>query len=190
MKPMSEDAKWYVVRTLVRAEERALLNLARQGFEVFTPRIARSVRHARRSFWRLTPVFPGYVFIRMDASRQRWRPVDSTVGVAGIVKIAGAPAPLPAGLVDQLKALADANGAVTGHAETISVGDSVRVLGGPFDNWIGEVFSLPAKDRILLLISMAGRHVRLNIHAGAAVRTEPAPVHEPIPPAALSSRTA
>lgn len=165
----SENMRWYAVRTQPRAEERAQLNLRNQGFEVFTPRVARSVRHARRQEWRLSALFPGYTFIRLDASRQRWRPVDSTFGVASILKVGNAPAPLPVGLVEQLQALADENGAVTGLTEIIAVGDRVRVIGGPFDNWIGEVLSLPEKDRLLLLICMATRDVRLNIAASAAV---------------------
>jgi len=167
-----EKSRWYAVRTQPRAEDRAQVNLENQGFEVFTPRVARSVRHARRQSWRLTPLFPGYTFIRLDASRQRWRPVDSTFGVANIVKIGHIPAPLPSGLIEQLKALADANGEVTGLKEAIAVGDRVRVVGGPFDTWIGDVLSLPEKDRILLLINMATRDVRVNIAARAAVLVE------------------
>lgn len=165
----SENMRWYAVRTRPRAEERAQLNLRNQGFEVFTPRVARPVRQARRQEWRLSALFPGYTFIRLDASRQRWRPVDSTFGVASILKVGDAPAPLPVGLVEQLQALADENGAVTGLTEIIAVGDRVRVIGGPFDNWIGEVLSLPEKDRLLLLISMATRDVRVNIASSAAV---------------------
>lgn len=168
----ADNHRWYAVRTQPRAEDRAQLNLRNQGFEVFTPRVARSVRHARRQEWRLSPLFPGYTFVRLDASRQRWRPVDSTFGVASILKVGNAPAPLPVGLVEHLQTLADENGAVTGLAEAIAVGDLVRVIGGPFDNWIGEVLSLPEKDRILLLISMATREVRVNIASSAAVLVE------------------
>lgn len=164
--------RWYAVRTQPRSEERALINLKNQGFEVFTPRVARSVRHARRREWRLSPLFPGYTFVHLDASRQRWRPVDSTYGVANIIKIGQTPAPLPVGLIEQFKALADENGEITGSAETIAVGDRVRVMGGAFDNWIGDVLSLPEKDRLLLLIHMATRDVRLNITASAAVLVE------------------
>jgi len=185
-----ENMRWYAVRTQPRAEDRAQLNLKKQGFEVFTPRVARSVRHARRQEWRLSPLFPGYTFIRIDASRQRWRPVDSTFGVANILKVGNAPAPLPVGLVEQLKALADENGEVTGLVEAIAVGDRVRVIGGPFDNWIGDVLALPEKDRILLLISMATRDVRVNIASSAAVLVEraadrAAAARKPQPGAAL-----
>ncbi len=168
----AENMRWYAVRTQPKAEARAQHNLKTQGFEVFTPRVARSVRHARRQEWRLSPLFPGYTFIRLDASRQRWRPVDSTFGVASILKVGDVPAPLPVGLVEHLKTLADENGEVTGLVEAIAVGDRVRVIGGPFDNWIGDVLSLPEKDRILLLISMATRQVRVNVAASAAVVVE------------------
>ena len=172
----SENIRWYAVRTQPRGDQRAETNLKRQGFETFTPRVARSVRHARRQEWRLSPLFPGYTFIRLDASRQRWRPVESTFGVANIVKVGDTPAPLPAGLVERLQALAGETGEMTGLAEAFAPGDRVRVMGGPFDNWIGDVLSLPAKDRILLLISMATRDVQLNIASQAAMLVERAPV--------------
>jgi transcription elongation factor/antiterminator RfaH len=168
----SENCRWYAVRTQPRSEERARHNLKTQGFEVFTPRVARTVRHARRVEWRLSPLFPGYTFVRLDASRQRWRPVDSTFGVSNIVKIGGTPAPLPVGLIEQMQSIADENGELTGLVEAIAVGDRVRVLGGPFDNWIGEVLALPERDRILLLIQMATRGVQINIAARAAVLVE------------------
>jgi len=169
---IAETMRWYAVRTQPRAEDRAQVNLRNQGFEVFTPRVARSVRHARRQSWRLTPLFPGYTFVRLDASCQRWRPVDSTFGVASIVKIGHTPTPLPSGLVEQLISLADANGEVTGRKQAIAVGDRVRVVGGPFDTWIGDVLRLPEKDRILLLINMATRGIEVNIAASAAVLVE------------------
>lgn len=171
-----ENIRWYAVRTQPRADQRAETNLKRQGFETFTPRVARSVRHARRQEWRLSPLFPGYTFIRLDASRQRWRPVESTFGVANIVKVGDTPAPLPAGLVERMQALAGETGGMSGLAEAFAPGDRVRVMGGPFDNWIGDVLSLPARDRILLLISMATRDVHLNIASQAAMLVErPAP---------------
>lgn len=165
----AQEGRWYAVRTQPRAEDRAQFNLKNQGYEVFTPRIARSVRHARKQAWRLTPLFPGYTFIRLDASRQRWRPVDSTYGVASLVKVGPSPAPLPVGLIEHMKTLADENGLMTGLREAIAIGDIVRVTGGPFDSWLGEVLSLPERDRIHLLISMATRDVRIDIPTSAAV---------------------
>lgn len=172
MASSSNGGNWYAVRTQPRAEDRAQVNLRNQGFEVFTPRVARSVRHARQQVWRLTPLFPGYTFVRLDASRQRWRPIDSTFGVASIVKVGSSPAPLPDGLVEQMQALADENGQITGLRETIAIGDIVRVIGGPFDSWLGEVLSLPEKDRVLLLIGMATRDIRINVPARATVLVE------------------
>jgi transcriptional antiterminator RfaH len=174
-----QEERWFAVRTQPRGEDRAQFNLKNQGYEVFTPRIARSVRHARKQAWKLTPLFPGYTFVRLDASRQRWRPIDSTYGVASLVKIGPSPVPLPVGLVEHMQALADENGLVTGLREAIAIGDIVRVVGGPFDNWLGEVLGLPERDRILLLISMASRDVQINVPSSAAVLVERAADRQP-----------
>jgi transcriptional antiterminator RfaH len=178
----SDLPRWYAVRTQPRAEDRAQRNLEAQGFETFSPRIARSVRHARRTQWRLAPLFPGYMFVRLDASRQRWRPIDATFGVANIVKVAQTPAPLPLGLVEHLQVLAAETGELTGLESTIAIGDKVRVLGGAFDNWIGEVLSLPAPDRVMLLISMATREVKVTIPRKSAMLVEAASRQGPGPP--------
>lgn len=176
------NPRWYAVKTQPQAEDRAQRNLEAQGFETFAPRIAKSVRHARRTQWRLAPLFPGYMFVRLDASRQRWRPIDSTFGVANIVKVAQTPAPLPVGLVEHLQVLAAETGELTGLESTIAIGDKVRVLGGAFDNWIGEVLSLPAPDRVMLLISMATRDVKVTIPRKSAMLVEAASRQGPEPP--------
>ncbi len=163
MKTAESEMRWYAVRTLPRSEERARTNLRNQGYEVFAPRIARRVKTARRDGWKTVPLFPGYAFVRLDASRQRWRPVDSTFGVASILKIGSRPAPLPVGVVEQLMLLADQDAAHLGLEETIAIGDTVRVTGGPFQSWIGDVLGLKERDRVLLLVSLATRSIELTV---------------------------
>ncbi|MEA2948325.1 MAG: transcriptional antiterminator RfaH, partial [Alphaproteobacteria bacterium] len=40
---------WYVVHTQAQGEDRADLNLRRQGFATYLPRYLRARRHARRT---------------------------------------------------------------------------------------------------------------------------------------------
>jgi hypothetical protein len=77
--------------------------------------------------------------------------------------------------------LAEENGLMTGLREAIAIGDIVRVTGGPFDAWLGEVLSLPENDRIRILISMAARDVNIEIPASAAVLVERAADRRPKP---------
>src|SRR3546814_2118173 len=53
--------RWYVAQTQAQGEERARLNLERQGFRTYLPRYRRERRHARRRDVVKAPLFPGYI---------------------------------------------------------------------------------------------------------------------------------
>jgi len=162
-------SRWYAAKILASGEPLALRNLAQQGYETFSPRISRHVRHARRTTVKQAPLFPGYLFVKINLMTTRWRPVDSTPGVCGLVKFGGVPAPLPAGLVERLQELTSASGELTGLQASAGPGDTVRILGGAWDNWIGEVLSVPDAHRIILLIEMASRHVTVSVPRASAL---------------------
>ena len=61
--------RWYVVHTQPHAEKRAICHLERQGFFIFCPRMHKTVRHARKTTRVLAPMFPNYLFVRLDVSR-------------------------------------------------------------------------------------------------------------------------
>jgi len=87
--------RWYVAAVQPGREDSAERHLARQGFATFAPRHLRTVRHARRAMTRKVPLFPGYLFVALDLARDRWRSVNGTFGVRGLV--AAGPAPCRAG---------------------------------------------------------------------------------------------
>ena len=57
---------WYAVQTLPNRENLAVSHLERQGFYVWLPRIKRVIRHARQTKCVRRPLFPGYLFIKLD----------------------------------------------------------------------------------------------------------------------------
>lgn len=163
-----ETLHWCVVKALHREETRAEFNLLRQGYNTFLPRIRRQVRHARRTEWRSVPLFPGYLFVSLDPAVTPWRPIQSTFGVTGLVRFADRPATLPVGLVERLRALSGPDGIMSAADKDILVGDKVRVSGGVFDDWIGEVIALPDTDRISLLLKAAHRSIEVTVPSSAA----------------------
>jgi transcription antitermination factor NusG len=86
-----------------------------------------------------------------------------------VVKFGERPAILPNGLVENLKAMSDADERVQTLMSQIAVGDDVRIEGGPFDQWIGEVINLTPPDRITLLIELASRRVPVTVSASNAM---------------------
>jgi transcriptional antiterminator RfaH len=77
--------RWYVAQTHPHAEVKAGLHLTRQGFDIYLPRYLKKGRHARRVETVAAPLYPGYVFVAIDCGVQRWRSIQSTIGVSRLV---------------------------------------------------------------------------------------------------------
>jgi transcriptional antiterminator RfaH len=141
----STGALWYVVQTQVNGEAKAAENLRRQGYEIYLPR---------------------YMFVAIDIATQRWRSVQSTVGVSRLVTNGDSPAVVPEGVVRALKAREDAKGFVSmDAAPAFAPGDKVRVRGGAFMDNAGLFNGLADHDRVSILLDMLGRKVRVLLDA-------------------------
>src|SRR5690348_6651754 len=73
--------RWYAVHCLSHREGVAAGHLRNQEYSVFLPLRRKTRRHARKIETVRVPFFPGYLFIRIDTSRDRWRSVNGTYGV-------------------------------------------------------------------------------------------------------------
>src|ERR1700722_12116448 len=102
MSLISTDA-WYVVQTQVNAEAKAARNLMRQGFEIYLPRYLKRRSHARKIEKVAAPLFPRYLFVRIDMATQRWRSIQSTFGVSRLVCNGTDPAPVAQQVLSALK---------------------------------------------------------------------------------------
>ena len=156
--------RWHVVQTHVNGETRAALNLLRQGYEIYLPRYLKRRRHARKIDFVARPFFPGYLFVTVDMAVQRWRSIQSTVGVSHLVTVGNEPAVLPEGIVAALKAREDAKGFVRMAASRKFVpGDKVRVLAGVFKDSAGIFDGVAENDRISILLEMLGGKIRVHL---------------------------
>jgi transcriptional antiterminator RfaH len=130
---MSTDSgsRWYVAQTRPHAENKASEHLRRQGFEIYLPRYMKQRRHARRIDTIMAPLFPSYIFVAVDMTTQRWLSIQSTVGVARLVRDGDRPAPVPLRVIETLMAHEDANGLIRlERAPRFAPGDKVRVVAG------------------------------------------------------------
>src|SRR3954454_1893827 len=124
-----DNGAWYVIQTQVNAEARAVRNLERQGFEVYLPRYLKRRSHARKIEKVPAPLFPRYMFVRIDIATQRWRSVQSTFGVSHLVLSGSDPAPLAHEVISCLRAREDGSGYVLlDERPKFALGAKVRVL--------------------------------------------------------------
>jgi transcriptional antiterminator RfaH len=160
------DSNWYVVQTQVNAEAKAARNLARQGYEAYLPQYLKRRSHARKIEKVAAPLFPRYMFVRIDMATQRWRSIQSTFGVSSLVLNGAEPAPVASHVIRALKAREDEKGFVKlDHRSQFSLGQKVRVLAGAFAESFALFDGLSDRERVAILLDLLGRKVRLSIEA-------------------------
>jgi len=148
---------WYVVQTQPNAEGKSVAHLERQGFATYLPRYLKRRRHARRVEVVTAPLFPRYLFIRLDDVHSNWLPVRSTLGVAQLVRFGDKYCRLPEGLVQGLM------GAEQQRRNLLSAGDAVRVTEGPFKGLEGIYHQPDGSQRVLVLMNLFSRPQSISL---------------------------
>lgn len=164
---MSENAKWYVVHTYSGYENKVASNLATivenrslqdviQEIKIPTEMVTEVKDNIKREVER--KIFPGYVLVKMELNDQTWHIVRNTRGVTGFVGFGTHPEPLTEKEVEALgmdKRTVEVN---------YAVGDSVRIVDGPLDGFIGTVDALDTdKNQVTVTVSMFGRETPVEL---------------------------
>ncbi len=103
-------------------------------------------------------MFPGYVLIKMIVTNESWYLVRNTQGVTGFVGHGSEPVPLT---IDEVRRMGIEKIIVE---MDIKVGDSVKVINGPFEGFMGTVSSFDEeKQTMRVLISMFGRDTLVEL---------------------------
>jgi transcription elongation factor/antiterminator RfaH len=163
---LAGSERWYLVHALPHGERRAQLHLGAQGFRTHFPTIEKTIRHARQLRTVRAPLFPRYVFLILDLGRDRWLSVWGTMGVSSLFTSEDRPVPVPEGIVETLIENSDeANMAL--FSSGLTTGQSVRILSGPFANFVGKLERLDAAGRVRVLLDMMGTAVPVALRRGA-----------------------
>jgi transcriptional antiterminator RfaH len=159
--------RWYVIHSKPSAEAVAQVNLERQGYQVYLPRLAQSVLWRERRRERIVPLFPRYLFLRLKEGSQPLGPVRSSVGVAGVVRFGCRYAVVDNEVIRRLQARADP---LTGlHRLTtpapLAPGAAVRVAAGPFDGLEGIFQREDGAARVVVLLKLLGQDTPVRVPA-------------------------
>lgn len=164
---MSEKAKWYVVHTYSGHENKVKANIEKlvenRGMEevikeIIVPTEEKIEIKNGKKKTKLKKIFPGYVLVKMIMNDESWYVVRNTRGVTGFVGPGSKPIPLSD---DEVKNM----GIEEPIAEIdVVVGDTVKVISGPFESFIGVVKGINLEKQILkVLISMFGRETPVEL---------------------------
>ena len=162
---LTDNERWYVARTLPQRELQAAQQLNNQGFRTFVPRYWKNRRHARKVETISAPLFPRYIFVVVDQTRDRWRSINGTIGVDRLLMYSGEPQPVPQGVVERLVAAGDAQGNIS-FGFNLKEGQAIKVVAGPFAELVGQLERLDDGGRVRVLLEILGGKVRVALPQG------------------------
>lgn len=170
---MSEDRpgtlEWYVVHTYSGYEnkvkdnlEKAVENNGMQNLiqEVVVPtEEVVEIRNGKKVTTQ-HKTFPGYVLVRMIITNESWYVVRNTRGVTGFVGPESKPIPLTAEELDRML-----NCSPNKVEFRIAVGEEVRILSGPLENFTGVVEEIDAlRQKLRVQVKMfLGREMQIEV---------------------------
>lgn len=156
---------WFVAQLKPNSETIAKRNLLRQGIHIFAPFEELTLRKANKLINTYKTLFPGYLFVSFDPEVIRWRTVNSTTGVCRLVSLAeDKPAQVPLDLIVGLMRRCDPSGKLL-PSRFLRGGDLVRIINGPFAEFIGTVEHAGSNERVWILLDILGKNTRVGLRS-------------------------
>ncbi|MDH3280381.1 MAG: transcription/translation regulatory transformer protein RfaH [Gammaproteobacteria bacterium] len=155
--------KWYLIYAKPRQEELAKVNLERQGYETYLPLMRTPRRRLGRRVIRIEPMFPRYLFIRLDKIHDNWAPIRSTFGVSKLVRFGSEPTPVPDDLIEALQTRDDKSGIQDRPLHEFKQGEAVRIEEGPFMGYQGIFLAKSSRERVIVLLNIVGKYAKATV---------------------------
>jgi len=183
---MTETAnkkEWYVVNTYAGHENRVKDNLEKRletmgiSENLFRIVVAEETQievKNEKSKEVVKNIFPGYLFVEMIMTDEAWYVVRNTPGVTGFIGSSGGGAkPFPV-KQDEIEKILRRIGQSDKSIEVdFAVGDSVKILSGPFSGMEGKVESMNDQTQVAtVLITLFGRETPTDINYVDLAKTD------------------
>ena len=163
--------RWYVVHTYsgyenkvkVNLEKRIeYMNMADKIFRIEVPQKTVTKMKDGKKTDREEKIFPGYVLVEMIMDDDSWYLVRHTAGVTKFV--GSAKKPIPAKDSEIKKIIHKTQNQVTKVELDVKAGDKVRIISGPFSEFIGDITEVyPDKSKLRAMVSIFGRETPVEL---------------------------
>jgi transcription termination/antitermination protein NusG len=182
---MSEDKKWYSLRVISGKEkkikERVELEIKRNGWESFITQVivptekVYKIRTGKKVISERN-ILPGYILIEADPIKFSGEIVQTIANVQNVIHFLGKNTPIPMqnseanrllGKVDESK---DAGEQML---EPFLVGETVKIIDGPFADFVGDVQELnEEKKKLKVIVKIFGRGTEVELNFMQVEKTQ------------------
>ena len=168
----SAKGRWYVVHTFSGHENRVGATLKQRIesehlenliFDILVPTQDKiEIRGGKKETVK-EKIFPGYILVKMLLTDESWLAVRTTQGVTSFVGAGNKPTPISEAEVNSIVKFTT-QGAMPTFKEVFMVEDTVKIIDGPFADFIGKVDSVDTeKGRVRVLVSIFGRETPVEL---------------------------
>lgn len=164
---------WYAVWTRSRHEDVVKSQLEKRSLEVFLPKVWKWSRRKDRRKKIEKPLFPGYLFVRTLLDSQAHLEIIKCHGVVNILGYSrDATTPVPDQEIDSIKILLSSRAAIEAHPY-LRVGETVKVVSGPFEDVVGRVTELRGRRRLVVSVDILRKSVSVVLDKADVIPCQP-----------------
>ena len=157
------NPSWYAVRTRSNFENKVLRQLQGRSITSFLPKVWVWSRRRDRRKKISVPLFPGYLFVRVELNAQTHLDVVKAAGAVNLVGIQGRPVPVNDDEMANLQVL-DGTDRSLSQINGLKKGDRLMVIDGPLKGLIGTYQRLKDKSaRLVVGLSLLNRSVAVEL---------------------------
>ncbi|PJA84682.1 MAG: transcription termination/antitermination protein NusG [Candidatus Nealsonbacteria bacterium CG_4_9_14_3_um_filter_35_11] len=168
---ISKEKRWYVLHTYSGYEDAVASSLKQRIesfgmedkiFNVLVPKEKKiKIKNGKRKAVE-EKIYPGYILIEMNVTDDSWYVVRNTPNVTGFVGAGTVPVPISDEEIKELKKRVGQE--VPKYKMDFKIGDSVKVIDGPFKDFDGKVSEIDKeRGRVKILINMFGRDTPMEL---------------------------
>ena len=170
-KEKTPQKRWYIVHVYSGYENKVKTNLekrieymdmADKIFRVEVPQKTITQVKGGKKTEKEEKIFPGYVLVEMIMDDDSWYVVRHTAGVTKFV--GSSKKPIPARDSEIKKIIHKTQNQVTKVELDVKAGDKVRIISGPFSEFIGDITEVyPDKSKLRAMVSIFGRETPVEL---------------------------
>jgi transcription antitermination factor NusG len=167
--PHRETPCWFAIQTWPQYEKKVAAEFLRKSLDVFLPLVSSKRKWSDRYTVLELPLFPSYVFLRVEGSSNARIGVLRTNGVIGFVGERGRGTPIPEAQIESVRSLITSGVTYQQYAH-LTIGKRVRVRGGSLDGVEGTLLEKKGDLSLLVAIELLQRSLAISV---AGYRIEP-----------------
>lgn len=166
------NARWYVVHTYSGHENRVATalrqrieseHLEHKILDILVPTQEKIEIRGGKKEQVKEKIFPGYILVKIDLDDVSWLAVRTTQGVTSFVGMGNKPTPISEAEVKSIVKFMT-QGAAPTFKDVFAENDPVKIIDGPFTEFIGKVESVDKeKGKVRVLVSIFGRETPVEL---------------------------